>query len=149
MTEEIVTLERTGNAIRRMIRQHGKFPDELRKELRPRMKSINAPLLADARRRASWSSRIPGALRTATSFTRKQAGVSLVASLARAPHARALEGIRGNREFRHPVFNDREKWVTQSTRPYLVPAADLYGRRVVQEVNTAVDSAAVAAGYGR
>ncbi|WP_160051429.1 HK97 gp10 family phage protein [Nocardiopsis sp. FR26] len=148
MSEEIVTLDRAGNSIRRLIRQHGKFPEDLRKSLRPRMKAAGQPILADARRRASWSTRIPRALRLATSFTRRQAGVSIVASQRIAPHARPLEGIRGNRTFRRPVFGDRETWVEQNTRPYLVPAADLHGRRVVQAVNQAVDDAAQAAGYG-
>jgi hypothetical protein len=149
VSEEIVSLERTGSAIRRMIRQHGRFPDDLRAGLRPRMKAAGQPILADARRRASWSTRIPRALRLATSFTKRQAGISIVASIRRAPHARAYEGIRGNAEFRRPVFGNRERWVAQSTRPYLVPAADLHGRRVVEAVNNAVDEAANAAGYGK
>lgn len=149
MGEEIVPLERTGNAIRRMIRQHGRFPEELRKRLRPKMTALSGPLLMDARRRASWSTRIPAALRIATSFTRRQAGVSLVANRRRAPHARAYEGITGNDTFRHPVFNDRERWVEQRTRPFAQPAADLHSARVVRAVNDAVDEAARAAGYGR
>lgn len=149
MSEEIVTLERTGNAIRRLIRQHGRFPEELRKELRPRMREAGQPILTDARRRSSWSTRIPRSLRLATSFTKKQAGVSIVASQRIAPHARPLEGIRGDREFRHPVFGDRETWVAQSTRPFLVPAADLHSRGVVAAVNKAVEAAAEKAGYGR
>jgi hypothetical protein len=149
VSEEIVTLERTGSAIRRMIRQHGRFPEDLRKGLRVGMKEIGQPLLADARRRASWSTRIPRALRLATSFTKKQAGLSIVANRKIAPHARAYEGITGTAEFRHPVFNDRQTWVTQSTRPFVVPAADLHGRRTVVMVNNAVDAAAQAAGYGK
>jgi hypothetical protein len=147
--EELVSLDRAGNAIRRIIRDHGRFPEELRKSLRPQMRAAGQTLLADARRRASWSTRIPKSLRLATSFTKRQAGVSIVASRRVAPHARPLEGIRGNAEFRHPVFGDRDTWVTQSTRPYLVPAVDMHGRRVVEAVNRAVTDAANAAGYGR
>lgn len=146
---EVVPLERTGNAIRRMVRQHGSFPDELRKRLRPKLRAVSQPLLMDARRRASWSTRIPAALRIATSFTRRQAGVSLVANRRRAPHARPYEGITGNAEFRHPVFNDRERWVEQRTRPFAGPAADLHGASAVRAVNSAVDEAAKTAGYGR
>ncbi|WP_017585483.1 HK97 gp10 family phage protein [Nocardiopsis ganjiahuensis] len=149
MSDEVVPLERTGNAIRRMIRQHGRFPADLRKSLRPRMKAAGQPVLADARRRAGWSTRIPRALRLATSFTKKQAGVSIVVSKAKAPHARPHEGITGNRTFRHPVHGNRNVWVEQSTRPFLVPAADMHGRRVVEAVNQAVDEAARAAGYGK
>lgn len=147
MSDEIVTLDRAGNSIRRLIRQHGRFPDDLRKGLRPAMREAGRPVLADARRRSGWSTRIPRALRLATSFTRRQAGVSITVDRTRAPHARPHEGISGNRTFRHPVHGNRNNWVEQSTRPYLVPAADMHGRRAVEAVNKAVDDAASKAGY--
>lgn len=152
MSEELVPLARTGNAIRRLIAQHGRFPEDLRKRLPPKMRQVSQPLLMDARRRASWSKRIPAALRIATSFTRRQAGVSLVANRTKAPHARVYEGIRGNADFRHPVFprfGRREVWVEQRTRPFAQPAADLHGASAVRAVNEAVDEAAHAAGYGK
>lgn len=147
MSTEEIPLERTGNAIRRLIREHGKFPADLRKALRPAMREAAQPVLGDARRRSGWSTRIPKALRLSTSFTRKQAGVSIVVDRSRAPHARPIEGIRGNRSFRHPVYGNRDRWVEQSTRPFLVPAADMHGRRVVEAVNKTVDDAASKAGY--
>lgn len=147
MSDEVASLERTGNAIRRLIRQHGKFPDDLRQGLRPAMREAAQPVLGDARRRSGWSTRIPRAMRLATSFTRRQAGVSIVVDRTRAPHARPHEGIRGNRTFRHPVHGNRNVWVEQSTRPFLVPAADMHGRRVVEAVNRVVDDAANKAGY--
>lgn len=147
MTTDEIPLERTGNAIRRLIREHGRFPDDIRKGLRPAMREAGQPVLADARRRSGWSTRIPRAMRLSISFTRRQAGVSVVVDRNKAPHARPIEGIRGNRSFRHPVYGNRERWVEQSTRPYLVPAADMHGRRVVEAVNRAVDDAANQAGY--
>lgn len=149
MSTEEIPLERTGNAIRRLIRQYGKFPDDIRKALRPAMREAAQPVLGDARRRSGWSTRIPKALRLAVSFTKRQAGVSVVVDKTKAPHARAHEGIRGNSTFRHPVFQraNRNVWVEQSTRPFLVPAADMHGRRVVEAVNRAVDDAASKAGY--
>lgn len=147
MSTEEIPLARTGNAIRRLIREHGKFPADLRKGLRPVMREAAQPILADARRRSGWSTRIPRAMRLATSFTRRQAGVSIVVDRNKAPHARPHEGIRGNRTFRRPVYGNRDVWVEQSTRPFLVPAADMHGRRVVEAVNKAVDDAASKAGY--
>lgn len=138
-----------GNAVRRLIRDVGRLPDDLRKRLRPAMREAAQPVLADARRRASWSTRIPAALRIATSFTRRQAGVSIVTSQKRAPHARAYEGITGRDNFRHPVFGNREAWVEQKTRPFMGPAVDLHGRRVVAAVNKTVDDAAREAGFKR
>lgn len=136
-----------GNAVRRLIRDTGKVPQELRRRLRPEMRSLGQPLLADARSRASWSTRIPAALRLSTSFTMRHAGLSIVAKRSVAPHARAYEGITGNHTFRHPVFGDRDTWVEQETRPFLAPAVDLHARRVVDGVNRAVTDAAATAGF--
>jgi hypothetical protein len=49
---------------------------------------------------------------------------------ASVPHARPYEGIsqQGSTSyFRHPVFGNRENWVSQATRPYAWPA--VLGRR--------------------
>ncbi|MFC9085358.1 HK97 gp10 family phage protein [Nocardiopsis dassonvillei] len=148
MAEE-VTLAMAGNAVRRLRRDMGQIPKDLQRRLRPAMRAGGQDLLADARRRASWSTRIPAAMRLATSFTRRQAGVSLVVSRHRAPHARPYEGIRGNDSFRRPVFGNRERWVETQTRPFAGPAVDLHGPRVVAAVNRVVDEAAVAAGFTR
>jgi hypothetical protein len=145
----MVELARAGNAVRRLQRDMGAIPKDLANRLRPAMREAGQTLLADARRRASWSTRIPSAMRLATSFTKRRAGVSLVVDRRRAPHARPYEGITGNRTFRRPVFGNRERWVVADTRPFAAPAVDLHGPRAVAAVNRVVDEAAVAAGFTR
>lgn len=134
------------NEIRRLIWEFGKFPAELRKTLRPRIRNAVDPALADARKRARWSARIPDALRASVSFTRRSAGASIIADRRKAPHARPWEGIRGNGVFRHPVYG-RDKWVAQKTRPFMGPAVEAHALRIVAEVNKAVDDAARASGF--
>lgn len=149
MAEEEVTLALAGNAVRRLRRDMGRIPPEVARGLRPAMRDAGQDLITDARRRASWSTRIPGAMRLATSFTRRHAGVSLVVNRHKAPHARPYEGIRGNASFRRPVFGNRQVWVVTQTRPFAGPAVDLHARSAVAAINRVVDEAAVAAGFTR
>lgn len=124
--------------IERIIADLGKIPKELRREARPAIKRAAEPIAADARRRASWSKRIPKAIRISPRLSRKQQGVAIRVDSKKAPHARAYEGISGRGDtFRHPVHGNREKWVEQKTRPFLAPAAK--GR--TSDVRKAVDGA--------
>lgn len=94
-----------GNAeLRKLIRDFKKLPPDLRKELRPALKKGAQPVLADARRRAGWSTRIPRATRLSTSFTARRGGVKIVVSAKRAPHGRPYENLGNPGTFRHPVF---------------------------------------------
>lgn len=136
------------NAVRRLLRDMGSIPNDLRKRLRTPMRRAAQPILADARARASWSSRIPRSLGLRTNFTRKHAGVSIVARRSIAPHARPYEGITGNTYFRHPV-GGRDVWVQQSTRPFLQPAVDMHARSVVRAVDQVVNQVAKEAGFKR
>lgn len=74
---------------------------------------------------ASWSRRIPGSIIVRPLTGVRSAGVFLRVNSARAPHARAYEGLgrRANRFFRHPVFGS-DVWVDEATRPFIVPAVD-------------------------
>lgn len=121
----------TANAeVRKLIKDFGKLPPALRKELRPALRKGSQPALAEAKRRAGWSSRIPAATRISTSFAKKRAGVSIRVSAKRAPHARPNEDLDGSGDFRHPVFGNRSVWVTQHARPFLVDALHAKGHEV-------------------
>lgn len=111
---------------------------EVRREIRPRIRKAAEPMVAEARSNASWSSRIPGAIRL--SNTRR--GVSIRVNQKRAPHARPYEGIRGGATFRHPVFGNRDRWVSQATRPFLDPAVARHRGRVRSELLKLVEDAA-------
>lgn len=128
------------SSIRGLVRGFGKVPIELRKELRPRLRTSGERLRADMRRRAAYSSRIPGAIGLTVRFTARGGGIRLTVNSRRAPHARVLE--RGNLAgraavFRHPVFG-RDVWVTQPTRPFFFPALKAGRSQVKENVRGAV-----------
>ncbi|MGW4426430.1 HK97 gp10 family phage protein [Streptosporangium sp. NPDC004631] len=126
--------------IQRLIADLRRVPSELRAELRPAVQRAAREVLAEARSRASWSSRIPGAMRVSVRFTGPAAGASVIVSATRAPHARPYEGLttRGG-DFRHPVFGNRDRWVPQAARPFLFPAARATREQVVREIDQAVE----------
>lgn len=125
--------------IKRLIADFGRVPIELRRELRPAMRRAAQPVLAESRRRSSWSSRIPAAHRISVKFTGKRAGASVVVSAARAPHARPYEHLGAPGTFSHPVYGHRYIWVSQVARPFLFPAARAKADEVAKTVDEAVE----------
>jgi hypothetical protein len=123
----------------------GQLPRTLDRELREGLRRAAEPIAADARSRASWSNRIPGAIRVRTRLAGR-AGVSVRVSSRAAPHARPIEhkGQPGN--FRHPVFADAENqvrtewtWVNQRARPFLGPAAEAGASKAAEAVADVID----------
>jgi hypothetical protein len=119
-------------------------PTDLRPELRRNIIDAANVIAAAARSNASWSSRIPDAISARVRFGTGSA-VQIVVSAAKAPHARAFEGIgarardyRGG-TFRHPVFG-RDIWVEQQQRPFLVPAVQQHEDAAVRGVQSAIDA---------
>lgn len=105
----------------------------LRVELRKGVANAATPVVQAVRSGASWSGRIPGAVKAKPSFSAKQAGVSIVVDSKKAPEARPLEHNGQGGNFRHPVYArpDRTRsqwtWVNQPARPFFwhgVQAAD-------------------------
>lgn len=136
------------DSIEALIDDLGKIPLELRRELRPALASAAEPILRDAKARAGWSSRIPGAITIKSSFSESRPGVRLVVSQARAPHARPFEGLsRSGSSFRHPVFGNREVWVAQRTRPFFFPAVRAGREQVAAAAADALAAAARTAGF--
>lgn len=117
---------------------------ELNRELR---RVLNATIVPAARANASWSSRIPGAIKPTVGTTKIGARVAS----KQAPHGRAFEGLakglRSRSSFRHPVFGNRNVWVSQATRPFLAPAFDTHAAAATKAAEQAIDSAARAAGF--
>lgn len=116
----------------------------LNRELR---KVIGSTIVPAARQNASWSSRIPGAIKPTVGTTKIGARVAS----RQAPHGRAYEGlakgVRSNASFRHPVFGNRDVWVSQRTRPYLQPAFDDNAGEATKAAEEAIEKAARAAGF--
>lgn len=121
-----------------------------RKALRRKFAELATPVLAEARRRAGWSTRIPNAIsvRPITDMTRGRVGVQLRVSLKEAPHARAFEGLGQGGEFRHPVYGrESGRWVTQQTRPYAYPAVHANEGRAQAACAAAADEATRECGF--
>lgn len=117
------------------------IPKDLRKQMRPALQRATTPIIADAKHRAAWSTRIPAAIRASPRLTKRKAQVRIVVNARKAPHARPFENLGQPGFFRHPVFGDMEHWVDQKARPFLFPA--LFSH--VDEVQTAIDQAVNAA----
>ena len=134
------------NAVREFAIALGKIPADIRKELRPALRAAAKGVQKDAQANASWSSRIPRAIKIGVSMSATRGGVTLRVDSRIAPHARPYEGITG-RVFRHPLFGNRERWFPQAARPFLQPAV-LAGREdVVKAVDEAVDAIATRHGF--
>jgi hypothetical protein len=96
----------------------------LRVELRKGVRAAAAPLADRVRAGASWSSRIPGAVKVKPSFSAKGAGVTIAVDAKAAPEARPLENGGKGGDFRHPVYADGSQtrgdwtWVSQKAQPF-------------------------------
>lgn len=154
--DHLPTNEYVGDGIRVLIRQLGSIPPEMRKRLVPKLRAAGQDILREASVNASWSTRIPRALRLVASTSKTRPGVFIRVNQAIAPHARAFEGISGRGDtFRHPVFGSGDRrgywsqdtWVAQRTRPFLLPAVRVGRVAVIEAVNEAVDEAARQAGF--
>ena len=136
-----------------------------RRALSRRLRALGGPMLADARSRASWSTRIPAAIsiRPVSNAASGRIGVALRVSSSQAPHARPYEGLGsggsastayegwamfggGGGIFRHPVFG-RNVWVTQGTRPFAWPAVAAKASQGREEILAAYEEAARAHGW--
>jgi hypothetical protein len=132
-----------GDELRRLLADLGQIPVDMRRELRPEFLRAGRPILEEARDRASWSTRIPSALRVRMGKSRKRPRVEFVVSAARAPHGALFE--RG--PFRHPVHGHMDRWVSQEARPFLMPAIGLGRQGLVVAADRAVAAAARRRGW--
>lgn len=123
------------------------LPDTTRRKVRPRLRKAGEQVAAKARQNSTWSKRIPGTVRVQVSFRRNREGVTIRAGGPKAPHARPYEGLsaRGN-TFRHPVWG-HDWWVTQPTRPFLIPAAQANKSQIDADVRKTLDDTATELGF--
>lgn len=103
--------------------RHLKEADKvLLKELRTGLKRAVMPAVEEAKRKSSWSRRIPGAIKPRVAFPKKGAQIGITVSRKAAPHARAYENTGKPGSFEHFVFGRRNEVVTQPARPFFLPA---------------------------
>jgi hypothetical protein len=129
--------------LRRLIVDLGMLPVDLRRELAPEFVRAAQPILADARGRAAWSTRIPAAMRVIASRSRKRPGVKFIVDAGAAPHARLYEFG----PFRHPVHGHRDRWVAQAARPFILPAIRAGRQEFVAAADRAAEKAARRRGW--
>jgi len=118
------------------VEQLRSVPKESKKAVRKAIVAATADIRGEMARRASWSTRIPGAIGVRTQFSSAQ--VQIRVNQARAPHARPYEGLSSGSSFRHPVFGNRNVWVAERARPFFFPAIDGNRDRVRDAVERAI-----------
>lgn len=113
--------------------------------LRKKLKEAGDIVAVDARARASFSKQIAPTIRTSVRVTS-------VSVSARGVLADLMElGNKGGSvgAFRHPVFGNKNVWVSQSMHPYLQPAVDAKGDEACERIFDALDDAVRVAAEGR
>lgn len=142
MAAPLIEVDRADLA--RFQRDMKRLAPQVIKEFRKDMRTVMKPVADEAKRNAGWSSRIPGAI--GLKVTAKKVGIRV--SAARAPHGAPYEGknVSGG-SFRHPVFGNRNAWVSQTTRPFIQPAVDANADKITEGLADAVTKAASAVGW--
>jgi hypothetical protein len=121
----------------------GNFPIELRRGVN----ACVAPLVNGVREEASWSSRIPDAVRAKTSFAAKKAGVSVIVDAREAPEARPLNHSDQGGTFRHPVFGNRDVWRAQAAHPFFAAGIAKAGVQVQTAISNVITTIQREAGF--
>lgn len=91
------------------------------------------------------------ATRVSVSFSKRQAGAKIVTSAKGLPERHsALPKVYNKSSFRHPVYGDRDTWVTQQGRPYFgsVIAGEIRSY-IAQDIHDSIDDALRAIGATR
>jgi hypothetical protein len=115
-----------------------RYAPEVQKKFRAKLRGLAVAIAQDAKGRAAWSERIPGAI--APTVTTKAVGVRV--SKKKAPHGGLFErGGSSGSEIRHPLFGNREFWFSQPVRPFLQPAVDSKHDEAQRTLREALDEA--------
>lgn len=135
-----------------LITQLRDLDPKVRRGLNRNFKTAAEVVAAKARTNASWSRRIPRAIKVRAARSKRFPGAEIYVAAEEAPHARPYERGSGSRttSFRHPVFKREGRpnvWVEQSTRPFVRPAFKSDGQQFLHACNRAVTDAAKTAGF--
>lgn len=120
---------------------------DLRKDLMKRIRQAAEPVRQAVQAEASWSRRIPAAVRIRTSYAARGASVTVFVDAKKAPEARPLNNHDRSGTFRHPVFGNRDNWVAQPARPFLDRGARNAEGSVAREVEKVYDDVKRRAGF--
>jgi len=137
----------TSEDVRKLVNDLRKIGDGVGRNLGKQFKKAAGPVAAQAKSNASWSSRIPDAITVGVSSSRRYPGAQIKVSKEKAPHARLFEWPGRGGSFRHPVYGNREVWVSQQGRPFIRPAVRAKGGEFIKACDRAVDETARAHGF--
>ncbi|SMF86130.1 hypothetical protein [Streptomyces sp. Amel2xC10] len=143
---------RTGDDLRRIARELNRMDNqELKKRFRKELRAVAQPYVPLVRnsirnipsKRPYTAEGLRGRMVKATRIevrtVGRDAGVAIrVDGRKMPPSMKALpKGMEGTKRWRHPVFGNRENWVTQKPSPYffkVVRLAGVAGRRAASQV---------------
>lgn len=140
-------LSKGGEEIRRFVRRFDKFPPDVRKDLRIKLKGVGNKALFSVRLQASWSTRIPRATSLKIAINKKNPGLAIEVNRNKAPHARPYENDNKDGTFRAPLFGDRSRWYSHPARPFLVRGARPWFETTDKEIKEVVDLVAKQVGF--
>lgn len=129
-----------------LIKDLGGIPQEVQRELRPALRRAVQPAVQRVRSNASWSSRIPAATKASTSFGRTP-GVTIRVDSKAAPEARPIEHDGRPGTFRHPVYGNREVWVSQAARPFFYRAIEATADQIRDQIGDVIADVAARHGF--
>lgn len=122
-------------------------PGNLTRELRNGIKKAADPLADAVKAEASWSSRIPGAVKVKPSFSARNPSVQIVVDPKKAPEAAPLNNGGRSGTFRHPTFGNRDRWVTQKAQPFFEVALSGHQHDADAAIEAVMDAVARKAGF--
>jgi hypothetical protein len=122
----------------------GIFRDALEPAAAPFVRAVKASALAipvAGTKQTGLRARIAACAETATWGTGRTVNVAVQMNPQRMPRGEmALPlGMEGAKRWRHPVYGDREVWVTQAPHPYFHQAADGFGRAGGEALKASLD----------
>ena len=104
-------------------------------ELPTGLKAAGSVVAEEAKSQSSWSTRIPGSVKTRASGTT----ATVIAGGSAAPDAAPFENRGKTGAFRHPVFGNVGVWVSQQARPFLAPSLEAKSTELTAAVEAVLD----------
>lgn len=144
-------LQRIAAELRRMDNKQLKleFSREIRAAARPMVPAVKSAIHQIPSKRGYTSSGLRGrmvkAVKLEARTTGRDAGVRIRVDGRKMPSGDKnlqsyMEGVK--KPWRHPVFGNRDVWVTQPPKPYFFKTVDPMGQRTARDVNRAIDRVA-------
>lgn len=95
----------------------------LQASMRRRLRQAAAPVVEEVKvAAAEHSVRIPKTIVLSMRYTGRLAGAYIIAKRNKMPTGHEpLPGLFENGDFRHPVFGDKQVWVSQKGYPFMFP----------------------------